>query len=53
MIPSIASRYAKFAKPVNAIVQRCLKKDLGERFRSVAELRLALKAVIAQLPHRP
>jgi serine/threonine protein kinase len=52
VVPSIATRYAKFAKPVDAIVQRCLKKDLGERFHSVAELRQALKLVIAQLPHR-
>ncbi len=52
VVPSIAGRYAKFAKPVDAIVQRCLKKDLGERFRSVAELRHALKSVIAQLPNR-
>jgi serine/threonine protein kinase len=52
VIPSIASRYAKFAKPVDAIVQRCLKKDLGERFHTVAELRQALKSLIAQFPHR-
>ncbi|MGP0068093.1 MAG: serine/threonine-protein kinase [Isosphaeraceae bacterium] len=52
VVPSIASRYAKLAKPVDAIVQRCLKKDLDQRFRSVAELRHALKAIIAQLPHR-
>ncbi len=50
VVPSIASRYAKFARPVDAIVQRCLKKDQDERFRSVAELRQALKSVIAQLP---
>jgi serine/threonine protein kinase len=52
VVPSIASRYAKFARPVDAIVQRCMKKELGDRFHTVAELRHALKAVIAQLPHR-
>ena len=52
VIPSIAGRHAKFAKPVDAIVQRCLKKDLGERFHSVAELRQSLKQVISQLPKR-
>ncbi len=52
VVPAIASRYAKFARPVDAIVQRCMKKDLGDRFHTVAELRHALKAVIAQLPRR-
>ena len=52
IVPSITGRFAKFAKPVDAIVQRCLQKDPDERYRSVAELRLALKQVIAQLPRR-
>ena len=52
IVPSIAGRYAKLAKPVDAIVQRCLLKEPDERFRSVAELRIALKHVIAQLPRR-
>ena len=52
VVPSIAARYAKFARPVDAIVQRCLKKDPEDRFRSVAELRQAIKQVIAQLPSR-
>jgi serine/threonine protein kinase len=52
IVPSIPGRYSKLAKPVNAIVQRCLKKEPGDRFRSVAELRMALKQVIAQLPRR-
>ena len=52
VIPSIVGRHAKFAKPVDAIVQRCLKKDPGERFHSVAELRQSLKQVISQLPKR-
>jgi serine/threonine protein kinase len=52
VVPSIASRYAKFAKPVDAVVQRCLKKDQDDRFHTVADLRHALKAVSAQLPQR-
>ena len=44
VIPSIVGRYVKFAKPVDAIVQRCLKKDLGERFHTVAELRQSSEA---------
>ena len=52
IVPSIASRYSKLAKPVDAIVQRCLQKEPDQRYRSVGELRMALKQVIAQLPRR-
>ena len=52
IVPSIPARYAKLAKPVDAIVQRCLQKDPADRFRSVAELRQALKLVLGQLPHK-
>jgi serine/threonine protein kinase len=52
VVPSIGGRYAKLAKPVDAIVQRCLEKDPGDRFRSVAELRKALRQVIDLLPRR-
>ena len=52
VIPSIPGRYGKLAKPVDAIVQRCLKKDPEDRFRSVAELRQAIKQVAARLPRR-
>ncbi len=52
IVPSVPARHAKFARPVDAIVQRCLKKDPGDRFRSVAELRQAIKQVAAQLPRR-
>jgi serine/threonine protein kinase len=50
VVPSIPGRYARVAKPVDAIVQRCLKKDLADRFHSVAELRNALKQVLSLLP---
>ena len=52
VIPSIPARYAKVAKSVDAIVQRCLKKDPDDRFHSVAELRQAIKHVAAQLRRR-
>jgi serine/threonine protein kinase len=50
VVPVIAARYSKVARPVDAIVQRCLAKDPADRFRSVTELRQALKPVLARLP---
>jgi serine/threonine protein kinase len=52
VVPMIPARYAKLAKPVDAIVQRCLKKDPDDRFHSVAELRSAFKPLLAQLPRK-
>jgi serine/threonine protein kinase len=52
VIPSIPARYGKLAKSVEAIVQRCLRKDPADRFRSVADLRQALKQVLGMLPRR-
>ena len=52
VVPSIPSRYSKIARPVDAIVQRCLKKDADDRYRSVAELRQSIKQVAALLPRR-
>jgi serine/threonine protein kinase len=52
VIPSIHARYAKLAKPVDAIVQRCLKKEPEERFRTLVELRRAIKQVATLLPRR-
>jgi serine/threonine-protein kinase len=50
IVPSVPSRHAKLAKHIDQIVQRCLMKDPAARFRSVAELRQALKQVLAQIP---
>jgi serine/threonine protein kinase len=50
IVPAVRPRHIKPAKSIDAIVQRCLKKDPDERFGSVAELRKALKRVLAQLP---
>jgi serine/threonine protein kinase len=52
VVPSIPARFGKLAKPVNAIVQRCLKKEPDDRFRSIAELRQAIKQVATLLPRR-
>ena len=52
VVPSVPSRHAQIARPVDAIVQRCLKKDAEDRYRSVAELRQAIKQVAALLPRR-
>ncbi len=52
IIPSVHHRHAKLAKRVDEIVQRCLKKDPAERFRTVAELRMALKQTLAQIPRK-
>ena len=50
VVPFIPGRYSRLAKPVDAIVQRCLQKDSADRYRSAAELRQALKPVLARLP---
>jgi serine/threonine protein kinase len=52
IVPAVSPRHVKIARSIDAIVQRCLKKDPDERFASSAELRKALKAVLAQLPRK-
>ena len=52
IMPSIAPRHAKVAAHVDQIVQRCLMKDPADRFRTVAELRQALKQALGQIPRR-
>jgi serine/threonine protein kinase len=52
IVSAVPSRHGKLAKGVDAIVQRCLKKEPTDRFNSVAELRLALKELLAQLPRK-
>ena len=52
IVPSVHHRHSKLAKRVDDIVQRCLKKEPAERFGSVAELRIALKQILAQLPRK-
>jgi serine/threonine protein kinase len=52
IVPSVHHRYAKLANRVDEIVQRCLRKEPADRYRTVAELRVALKQILAQLPRR-
>jgi serine/threonine protein kinase len=52
IVPSVHHRHAKLANRVDEIVQRCLKKEPDLRFGSVAELRMAIKQVLAQLPRK-
>ena len=49
IIPSLPHRNAKLAKQVDEIVQRCLKKEPGERFRTVSEMRTALKQILGRM----
>ena len=52
VIPSIAHRYSRYAKSVDAIVQRCLRKEPEDRYQSVSELRMAIKQLLGQLPRK-
>ena len=52
IVPSVHHRHAKLAKRVDEIVQRCLMKEPADRFRTVAELRMAIKQTLAQLPRK-
>ena len=49
IVPSVHHRYAKLARRVDEIVQRCLRKDPADRYASIGELRLVLKQTLAQL----
>jgi len=52
VVSAIPARHAKVARPVDAVVQRCLKKDPEDRYRSISELRQAIKQVAALFPRR-
>ncbi len=52
IVPSVHHRYSKLAKRVDEIVQRCLMKEPESRFQTVAELRMALKQVLAQVARK-
>jgi serine/threonine protein kinase len=48
VIPSIPRAYSRIAEPVNQLVQRCLKKDPADRFRTMFELRKALQGLLSR-----
>jgi serine/threonine protein kinase len=45
VIPAIRGRHARIAPAVDAVVQRCLAKNPNDRYRTISELRVALKAL--------
>ena len=49
IVPAVSPRHARLSKSIDEVVQRCLMKDPAERYRSIAELRHALKRLLAQL----
>ena len=52
IVESVPPRYRKLAPNIDQIVQRCLMKDPADRFRTVAELRQALKQTLGQIARR-
>ena len=53
VVPSIPRRHAREAEAIDEIVQRCLKKERGERFQAVEDLRRSLTHVLRRLEPHP
>ncbi len=49
IVPSIPRKFAREAGAIDEIVQRCLKKDPGDRYASMEDLRRALSHVLRRL----
>ena len=49
VIPSFPHRQARLAGEVDQIVQRCLKKDPADRYRSMAELRKSMLGLLSRM----
>jgi serine/threonine protein kinase len=49
IVPSIPRAYARRAGELDQIVQRCLRKEPAERFRSISELRKAMQVQLARI----
>jgi serine/threonine protein kinase len=49
IVPSIPRSHARVASSVNQIVQRCLKKDPADRFRTMSDLRKAMLAILSRI----
>ena len=52
VIPSFPHRQARLAGEVDQIVQRCLKKDPADRFRTMAELRKSMLGLLSRMGAR-
>jgi serine/threonine protein kinase len=51
-VPSIPRSMARVAADVEQVVQRCLRKDPAERFRSMTDLRRALLSILTRIGAR-
>jgi serine/threonine protein kinase len=52
VVPSIPHRQARLADEVDQIVQRCLKKDPADRFRTMSELRKSMLGLLSRMGAR-
>jgi serine/threonine protein kinase len=52
IVRSVPHRHAKLAPRLDEIVQRCLMKDPADRYRTVGELGLSLKQLLARMPRK-
>ena len=52
VVPSIPRTYARQASAVDQIVQRCLKKDPNDRFRTMADLRKGMVSILSKIGAR-
>ena len=49
VIPSIPRSMSRVASGVDQVVQRCLKKDPGDRFASMTDLRKAMQSLLSRI----
>jgi serine/threonine protein kinase len=52
LVPLIPRSYTRLASSVDQLVQRCLKKDPAERFRTMSDLRRALLTLLSRIRSR-
>ncbi len=55
VVPSIPRKYGREADAIDAVVQRCLRKDPADRYETMNDLRKALAAIAQRIDpcHRP
>jgi serine/threonine protein kinase len=49
VIPSLPRSLSRVAGPIDQLVQRCLKKDPADRFRTMSELRKAMQGLLSRI----
>lgn len=52
VIPSFPQRQARLAGEIDKLVQRCLKKDPADRFRTMADLRKSMLGLLSRMGAR-